>query len=309
VRAAILFGLGLCLNSAGALMDGSMASLGLGGWLGEWLANVRIMGVLQRIALCYLAAVAIYLTSGPRGRVTWTLGLLLGYWLLLRFVPVPGAGAGVFDPRGNLSQWLDALVLGAHCYPGTRFYDPEGLLSTLPAIATCLLGVLAGEWLRTERPLVERLAGLFLAGNLLLFTGALMDLAFPINKQLWTSSYAVLMAGLAMNCLGVCCWLMDLQGWRSWARPFVVFGMNALALFVLAGLVGRALVAIHLPGTEGKEPALKTWLWQHLFLPLTHGDAPLCSVEFASLLYAVCFVSVFFLIAWVMYRKQWFIKV
>lgn len=309
LRAGIIFALGLLLNTSGALLDGSLWRDGPGQWLRDWFGGVRIMGVLQRIALCYLAASAIYLTTRLRGRILWTVALLLGYWLLLCWVPVPGGEAGVFDERRNLSQWLDQVVLGAHCYHGTKFYDPEGLLSTLPAIATCLLGVLAGEWLRAARPPAERVAWLMVAGNVLLFVGAVWDLAFPINKKIWTSSYAVFMAGLAANCFGVWYWLIDAQGWRGWARPFVAFGMNALAMFVLAGLIGRALVEFRLPGVEGAGPTLKAWLWQTLFLPPTRGDAAWWSVEFASLLYALGFVAVFFLIAWVMYRRKWFIKV
>ena len=309
LRAGVIFALGLFLNSFGTLIDGSLAKKGAGGWCADWAANVRILGVLQRIALCYLAASAIYLTARWRGQIAWATGLLAGYWLLMRFVPVPGVGAGILDEKGNLSQWLDQLILGAHCYHGTKFYDPEGILSTLPAIATCLLGVLTGEWLRTDRPAGEKIAWLLVAGNLLLLTGAFMDLAFPINKKLWTSSFTVLMAGLAMNCFGVWYWLIDVQGWRAWARPFVVFGMNAIAMFVLAGVIGRLLIELRVPGAEGKSLALKTWIWDHLFLTLTQGETPWCSVKCASLLYALGFVSLFFLIAWGMYRRKWFMKV
>jgi predicted acyltransferase len=309
IRAAIIFALGLFLSSFGSLIDGSLAKKGLGTWLADWFANVRILGVLQRIALCYLAASAIYLTTRLRGQIVWTVGLLIGYWLVMRCVPVPGGGVGVFDEKGNLSQWLDQAVLGAHCYKGTKFYDPEGLLSTLPALATCLLGIFTGEWLRTERTPAEKVAWLLVAGNLLLFAGALMDLAFPINKKIWTSSFSVFMAGLAMNCFGVCYWLIDVQGWGGWARPFVIFGMNAIAMFVLAGVIGRAIMEISVPLADGQSLALRTWLWDRLFLALTRGETPWCSVKFVSLLYALSFVSVFFLIAWGMYRRKWFIKV
>jgi predicted acyltransferase len=309
VRAGIIFALGLFLNSFGSLIDGSVARKGAGTWLGDWAQSVRILGVLQRIALCYLAASAIYLTTCLRGRIVWTVGLLAGYWLVMRWAPVAGGSTGGFDEQGNFSQWLDQLVLGAHCYKGTKTYDPEGLFSTLPAIATCLLGVLTGEWMRTERPPAERVAWLLVAGNLMLFAGGLMDLACPINKKIWTSTFSVFMAGLAMNCFGVWYWLIDVQGWRAWARPFVIFGMNAIAMFVLAGVIGRAIAEIPMPAAAGQSLSLRSWIWDRCFLALTRGEPALCSANFASLLYALSFVALLFGIAWLMYRRKWFIKV
>ena len=309
VRAAIICGLGLLLNSLGSLLDGSLLRDGPVAWGSHWAGRVRIAGVLQRIGLCYLGASAIYLHTGTRGRVGWVVGLLAGYWLLMRWVPAPGGMAGVFAERGNLSQWLDELVLGAHCYSGTKFYDPEGLLSTLPAIGTCLLGVLTGQWMATDRQPAEKTAWLLVAGNVLLFLGGLMDLALPINKKIWTSSFTVFMAGLAMNCFGVWYWLIDVQGWRKWATPFVIFGMNAISMFVLAGVVGRLLIAIKVPGAGGKPTGLNTWLWDNLFLAVAPGTGNSAVLKFLSLCWALGFVGALFLVAFAMYRRKWFIRV
>ncbi|MBI2813359.1 MAG: DUF5009 domain-containing protein [Opitutae bacterium] len=294
VRAAVIFGLGLLLAAFPfGLLPGHHFSL----------AKLRIPGVLQRIALCYLAASAIFLRTGWRGQAAWTAGLLVGYWALLKLVPVPGYGAGVLEPTGNLAWWIDSHLLAGHTWSGapTPGFDPEGLLSTLPAVATTLLGALAGQMMRrwSGGALTVRLLG---DGAALLAAGGLMGLALPINKNLWTSSYAVFMAGWAMVVLAGFHWLIDVRGWRRWATPLVIYGMNALALFVLAGLIGRLLTLIKWTGADGKDVTLKACIYQGAFVPLA---SPLN----ASLLYAVAFVLLFLVIAWALWRKKWFLKI
>lgn len=308
-RAAIIFALGFFLNSFGWLINGSLAAKGPGPWLEDYLANVRIPGVLQRIALCYLIASLIYLRSGLRGQIAWTAGLLGVYWAAMQLIPVPGCGAGSLAERCNLAQFLDQLILGAHCYRGTEVYDPEGIFSTLPAVATCLFGVLTGRWLRAERPAAEKAAWLFAVSCLLWLAGEVMSWWLPINKKLWTSSYAVFMAGMAGLCLGVAYWFIDVQGWRRWAKPLVIYGMNAITVFVLAGLLGRLSLELKVPGAEGRGVALKAWLYETLFAPLARGDAPLFSPPFVSLLWALGYVLALYLVAWIMYRRRWFLRV
>lgn len=295
VRAAVIFGLGLLLAAFPfGLLPAHHFSL----------ANLRFPGVLQRIALCYLVAAAIFLRTGWRGQVALTTGLLAGYWALLKLVPVPGYGAGHIDEAvGNLAWWIDSHALAGHTWSGAPApgFDPEGLLSTLPAIATTLLGALAGQLMRrwSGGALTVRLLG---GGAVLLTLGWLMSLALPINKNLWTSSYTVFMAGWAMLVLAGFHWLIDVRGWRRWATPFVIYGMNALAMFVLAGLIGRLLVFVKWTGADGKGVTLRAFIYQSVF-------APLASPLNASLLYAVAFVLSFFLIAWAMWRKKWFVKI
>lgn len=293
-RSAIIFALGMLLATF---------PLGL---LGATFdpATVRIPGVLQRIAVCYLVASAVFLRTTWRGQAAWAAGLLLGYWALLLLVPVPGYGAGVLEPQGNLAWWIDSHLLAGHTWRGAPApgFDPEGILSTLPAIATTLLGVLTGHLLRgpetTEKKTIRLLGG----GVALLAVGSLWGLVFPINKNLWTSSYTVFMAGWSMVWLGGFYWLIDVKGWRRWATPFVIYGMNAIVLFVLAGLVGRLLTLVKWTGADDKAVTLKGWLYQTLFTPYL-------SPVNASLAFALSFVAVFFVLGWAMWRKKWFVKI
>lgn len=317
-RSVIIFALGLFLNSFSYFIDGSLFRDGLAAWFENYATTVRVPGVLQRIAVCYLIASAIFLRVGIRGQAIAIVGLLLGYWLLMMVVPVPGYGGGILEKQGNFSEFIDSLVLngpviGTHVWKSSRTWDPEGIVSTIPAIATCLFGVMTGHLLRSKLTAEAKTAWLFAAGNLLLFAGAVMNAWLPINKNLWTSSYSVFMAGMAMNCFGVCYWLIDVQGWRKWAKPFAIYGMNAITVFVLAGVLGRLSLAIEVVNAAGKKVALKTWLYDKLCAPFASPEtAPffgfLASVKNASLMWALLYVLVLYLIAYGMYRRKWFVK-
>lgn len=323
-RAAILFALGLFLAGFGWLIDGSLGAKGLAEWLRDLATNIRIPGVLQRIAVCYLVTIGIVLTVRVRGQIAWLAGLLLGYWALMQFAPFPvnvhGETcwvAGLYEKGANFSAHVDNLVLngpviGTHVWKTAKTWDPEGIVSTLPAIATCLFGVLAGHVLRLRRSPAERTAWMMVGGALLMWLGLLWDLALPINKPIWTSSYAVFMAGLAMICLGVYYWLIDVQGWRTWARPLAIYGMNAITVFVLAGVLGRISLEVKL-GPAGHAVALKSWLFNRLCAPFASPDtAPflgfLASPKNASLLWALMYVTLLYLVAYGMYRRKWFVK-
>jgi len=323
-RAAILFGLGIFLATFSCLVDGSLAEKGIAAWLHDWLTNVRLPGVLQRIAICYLVTMAIFLRASLRGQIAWIAGLLAGYWLLMAFAPFPvnvhGQTryiSGLFEKGDNFSAYVDNLVLngpiiGTHVWKTARTWDPEGIVSTLPAIATCLFGVLAGHLLRTRRPPAEKTAWMMVAGALLMWLGLVMNLWLPINKSLWTSSYAVFMAGLAMICLGVCYWFIDVKGCRTFVKPFAIYGMNAITVFVLAGVLGRISLEVKIGSRENAVP-LKTWLYDRLCMPFASPEtAPLpgflASPKNASLLWALLYVIGLYLAAWVMYRKKWFVK-
>jgi predicted acyltransferase len=293
------------------LVDGSLAQKGFATWLHDSLLNLRIPGVLQRIAVCYLAAMAIFLTTRLRGQVAWIIGLLLGYWALMQFAPIPihAQGetrwvSGLYEKGSNFSAHADNLVLngpviGTHVWKTAKTWDPEGTISTIPAVATCLFGVLAGHLLRSKRSPAEKTAWMMVGGALLMWLGLIWDLALPINKNLWTSSYSVFMAGLAMLCLGVYHWLIDVQGWRAWAKPLAIYGMNAITVFVLAGVLGR-LLSIKIEAA-GKLVSIQAWLFGNLF-------SPLASPRNASLLWALTYVTLLYLVAWGMYRRKWFVK-
>ena len=261
------------------------------------LSTLRLLGVLQRIAICFLAASAIYLTTGVRGQIAWIVSLLTGYWLIMKFAPVPGYGAGNLDVERNFAHYVDRIVLGAHNYRQTGTWDPEGFVSTLPAIATTLFGILAGHVLRLKRDLAERTTWLFVAGNLLLAAGLLCDHWLPINKKLWTSSFSLFMAGLDFVMFAIFVWIVDGLGHRRFVRPLVILGMNAIAVYMASELLDVTLESIHLGSVT-----LRVWLYQTLF-------APLASPINASLLFAVAYTLLMFLIAYALYRRGWFLRV
>ncbi len=316
-RALILFGLGLFLNVFSFLIDGSLARDGLGAWLHTLATTLRIPGVLQRIAICYLAAVTVFLFLKARGQVVALVSLLVVYWLCMAWVPVPGHGAGVLEKEGNFCQFIDSHVLngpviGTHVWKTSRTWDPEGVFSTLPAIASCLFGVLAGRLLRSDQTPHSKAAWLFTGGALLGLAGELMNVWLPINKNLWTSSYAVFMAGLAMLCFGACYWLVDVRGWSRWMKPFEIYGKNAIAVFVLAGVLGRISLEVKV-SSAGEPVALKTFLYGKLFAPFASPDtapflASLASPRNASLMWALAYVLLLYGVAWGMYRRKWFVK-
>ncbi|MCZ2077650.1 MAG: DUF5009 domain-containing protein [Bryobacterales bacterium] len=284
-RAAIIFALGLFLNAFPHFQ----------------LATLRIPGVLQRIAVCYLAAAAIVLYTSVRAQLAILVSLLAGYWILMKSVPVPGYGAGVLEPLGNLAQWIDSRVLAGHMWSHTKTWDPEGILSTLPSIATVLFGVFAGHALRRTGGSTRTLLVLAGSGLLLVFSGELMSLWFPINKNLWSPSFAVLMAGIATLVFTACYWLVDVKRIRAWARPFAIYGMNAIAIYVLAGVLADTLNILKVPAT-GETISLWNWIYTRMFVPLANPFN-------ASLLFALTFVLLLYAVAYFLYRRGWFIKV
>jgi predicted acyltransferase len=274
-------------------------------------ATVRVMGVLPRLAFCYFAAALVFRAVAARPdpvRLRTVLAaagvLLVGYWALLTFVPVPGGTAGDLSPTGNLGAWLDRTVIGeAHLWRQSKTWDPEGLLSTLPAIATALTGVAAGIVLRSSRLTVDKMLLLAGAGLVAVVAGMAWGTRFPINKNLWTSSYVLLTSGLASTTLAVCYWVVDGRSpGKAWCRPLIVFGTNALALFVLSGLLVKTLILIKVAGTDGARVSLYAWIYQHIF-------APLASPKNASLLFAIAALLVLYGILELLYRRRWFLRV
>ena len=317
-RAVIIFALGFSLNSFLYLIDGSLFRDGFAAWFHNYATTVRVPGVLQRIGICYFIATMIYLGTGIRGQIIWIAGLLAGYWVLMVVGPLFGCGTRGLEPHGNFSEYIDNLVLngkviGMHVWKVGKTWDPEGVFSTVPAIATCLFGIMTGHLIRSRQTQESKTAWLCVGGNLLLFAGVVMDIWLPINKKLWTSSYSVFMAGMAMNCFAVCYWLVDVQGWRKWAKPLAIYGMNAIAVFMMAGLLGRILPTIKVASAAGKHVGLQSYLYNTLFAPFASADtAPffgfLASPKNASLMWALLYVTGLYLVAYGMYRRKWFLK-
>jgi predicted acyltransferase len=217
------------------------------GGMSKLWPDIRLLGVLNRIALCYLFASLLFLNLRWRGLVAACVTLLVGYWALMMFVPVPGFGAGVIEPGQNLSNWIDANYLPGKRWDGT--WDPEGLLSTLPAIATCLLGVLSGLWLR--RPCdCPRHKSLWLvsAGVIMVLLGYIWGFQFPVVKKIWTSSFVLVAGGYSVLLLGVFHQVIDVWGKQKWAVPFIWIGANAIVLYFADSIVGFEKLAHRLVG-------------------------------------------------------------
>jgi predicted acyltransferase len=267
----------------------------------EGLATIRIPGVLQRIAVCYLIAGFLALYTSRRVQIGMTFGLLALYWILMKTIHVPGYGAGVWAAEGNLAWYIDSHLLAGHTWRGAPVpgFDPEGIFSTIPAIATTMFGVFTGAYLRSEHSKEEKTAWMFVAGNILLLLGLIMDNWLPINKMVWSSSYAVFMAGLALVVLACCYWILDVKGYRGWEKPFAIYGQNAITVFVLSGLIGR-LTSFKL---SGMDVSIKSWYYQTFFVSL-FGD-PMA----ASFAHSIAFMLFLYAIAYFMYRMKWFIKV
>jgi predicted acyltransferase len=293
------------------------------------MSHLRIYGVLTRIALCYLCAGLICLvTQRTRTLLTISAVLLVGYWALMRFVPVPGFGIPthdipLLDPDRNLAAWLDRginaftqrTIHTGVLYEHTR--DPEGFLSTLPSIATTLLGCVAALWLRrvdapasTFPPRITReqcAMGLFLSGLSSLAAGLLWNLWFPINKNLWTSSYVLFAAGCSLLGLAVCYWLLDVRRlndtrvgrWLTW--PWLVFGSNAIVAYAMSIVIVKTMLLIKV---QDGDKTITAWFWvyRHIF-------ARTNSTELTSLAFGLAFVAVCFIPNWLLWRKRIFVKI
>ncbi len=267
------------------------------------LSTIRLTGVLQRISVCYLFASIIFLNTRWRTQALIAAALLVGYWALLVWTPVTGYALGDLSKQGSVASVVDRAVLGNHIWKGgDKIYDPEGLLSTIPAIATTLLGILCGHWLRTRRDALDKVSGLFVAGVAGIVVGWIWHWWFPINKALWTSSYVLFTAGMALQLLALCYWLIDIKGYRRWALPFRVFGVNALALFVLSGLAARSMNLWKMPRLNGKPGNLQTFIYEHVF-------AGWASPENGSLFYALIYILIWLGLMWILYRREIYLKV
>jgi predicted acyltransferase len=286
-RSAMLFVLGLVVN----------------GYPHFPLHTLRIYGVLQRIALCYLIGSLLYLVS----RKVWVqatlfVAALVTYWILMRWVPVPGYGVPgrdipLLDPNANLVAWIDRHLLPGRLYEGVR--DPEGLLSTLPAVGTLLLGTMTAWWLRRAGELRQKLTMLLLGGVVALAAGALWGHWFPINKKLWTSSYVLWAGGWSLLACGFCFWLVEMRRQRRGLTPWLIFGTNAIAAYMFAELLQSTIGVLHVSSTV----SVQRWLYLHIFAATISWPA------WASLAYSICFVVVCFVPIALLYRKRIYIRI
>lgn len=282
-RTLILFGLGLFLNLF-PVFD---------------FSTVRIPGVLQRIAVVYLVASFLFLRLSVRG-IAWTAGvILIAYYVCMTLIPVPGIGPANLEPETNLGAWIDRNVFTTnHLWRSSKTWDPEGLLSTIPAVATALAGILCGLWLKKADDPGNKIAWMYTFGVAGILAGLVWDLFFPINKALWTSSYVLYSGGWAVCGLALLYWLIDVKGYRKFTTPFVIYGINAITVFFVSGLVPRILTRI----SVGEGMNLRQWLYETFYTTwLTPANA--------SLAWAISYVLGWYLILWIMYRKGVIIKV
>lgn len=289
-RACILFALGLVVN----------------GFPYFPLATLRIYGVLQRIAICFLIASIVYLLDRrPASKIVLVVLALFGYWVLLRWVPVPGFGMPgrdipLFDPTRNLGAYIDRHIFPGRLYRGVR--DPEGLLSNIPALGTTLLGMLTAMWLRSKRTASIKAWGMLAGGILGIILGQVWGLWFPINKNLWSSSYVLFAAGIALVALSICYWAIDIKNWKTgWTYVWLAFGMNAITAYVFSELLSPTLYAINVhSGTTAV--SLSGYLFARCFSGIP-------SHHLASLAYSVTIVAICFIPAAILYRRKIFLKV
>ena len=277
------------------------------------LYHWRIMGVLQRIGLAYMVAALLTQNRSVRRQITTIAALLFGYWGVMTLLPVPDSGVMGYltlnDGPRTMAAWWDRFFLdwsrfglGNHTWVNSLTWDPEGILSTIPAIGTAMLGNLAGQWIGTKRPLVDRLNGLFGAGALGMMVGLVWNWVFPINKSIWTSSYVVFTVGMACVSLATIMWLVDVNGLKRWTKPFVIYGMNPMVAFAGSALVARFIYSVLHVNYQGQSVPLETAIYQVAF-------ASWLSPVNASLAFAISFVLMFYGILYVLYRKQIFFKV
>ena len=278
------------------------------------LSTLRLVGVLPRIGVVYIITSLIFLKANIKTQAIIGVLLLLGYWAVMTLIPVPGYGSPnlnvvtlvnpatqeTFAP--NLAGWLDKLILGNHMWKVSKVWDPEGILSTIPAIATCLSGVMLGHWLRTKNDPSNKTAWIFVFGNIGLVLGVIWDMWFPLNKSLWTSSYVMFTSGMALLFFGMCYWLIDVKGIKWWTKPFVVYGMNAITVFALSGLLAKTMGIIKITNELGEKISLNRYLYELIFVPMF-------SPINASLAWAISYILIWLGLMWILYAKKIFIKV
>jgi predicted acyltransferase len=286
-RTIILFLLGLILSGFpfGLMLEHEFS----------W-STLRIPGVLQRIAIVYMVASVLFLATNTKFQYLFTGFILILYAALMSFIPVPGVGYANFEPTTNLAAWLDYTLLGSHLWSGTKVWDPEGILSTLPAIGTAMIGIFFGNLLRSDKDQTTKTVWLYTWGVILMAAGWIWDGWFPINKNIWTSSYVLYTGGLALLFLGFCYWFIDVKKITWWIKPFHVYGMNAITVFFLSGIVGRLLYMIKWETAQGTEITLKQYIFDTFFLSWLN-------LVNASLAFAISYILIWLGLMCILYAR------
>lgn len=271
----------------------------------EAFEDVRIPGVLQRIGIVYFFTSILYLKTNLKTQLIVAASILLIYWILMAFIPVPGFGPANFDKGTNLAAWLDNLLLNGHLWASSKTWDPEGILSTLPAIGTGIMGMFIGQILKMQITKIEIVKKLAIAGIVLVALGLLWNTFFPINKSLWTSSYVLYTAGIATICLTLLYYIIDVANYTKWTKLFLIWGVNPMIVFFFSGIIPRALSAIKVQSPEiaSEEISLQTSIYKYGIA--TWFENPLN----ASLAYAILYAIFWSCILWIFYKKKLIFKV
>jgi predicted acyltransferase len=315
-RGALIFLFGLLINGFPYFTWGNVAGVvdpSLGERIVDRLLHWRILGVLQRIGIAYTIAALLTLRTTVRQQIVILASLLFGYWIVMTVLPVPGEGAiGAVlldQPTRTMAAWVDRAVLdwsrwglGNHLWASSVRWDPEGVLSTVPAVGSVMLGNLAGRWIAERRPLTERLAGLSAAAGLAMMAGLMWNWSFPINKSLWTSSYALFTAGVAALGLAIVMWIVDFNRVRRFTTPFVVYGVNPIVAFVGSAVMARCIYSIFKVTYDGERIPLQQGIYRALF------ESWLSPVN-ASLAFAIAFVAFWYGILLLLHRRGIILKV
>ena len=308
-RSLLIFGIGMFLNWFPFIKYNDA-----GNFVAKPFENLRIFGVLQRIAISYFFASVIVHYFKVRGSFVVGMFILLGYW----FLSVAANPSDPFSLNGWFGTNIDKAILGEkHMYHGEGIaFDPEGLMNSFAAIVQVILGYLVGNYILQKGKTHEMLNGLFVAGCVLVFTGFCWDMVFPLNKKIWTSSYTIYTTGLALLVLSMMIYLLDFKnnpqdpvGKPIWSRFFDVFGKNALFIFAMSALIPKSLALIRISNgfsDAGKPKYLSplNWFYETLCKPIFSGDP-----RIGSLIYALCFISMMWFLAWVLDKKKIYIKV
>ena len=271
----------------------------------EAFQEVRIPGVLQRIGIVYFFISLLYLKTNLKTQLLVAASILLGYWIVMAFVPVPGFGAANFEKGTNLAAWLDNLVLKGHLWSVSKTWDPEGILSTLPAVVTGILGMFIGQILNLKIQQTEILKKIAAVGFALLIAGLLWSLLFPLNKSLWTSSYVLYTAGIATLCLTVLYFLIDIANYKKWTKLFLIWGVNPMIVFFFSGIIPRVLssITIQNPKIASEQINLQSYFYKFCIVPVFSNPMN------ASLTFAVLYAIFWSLILWVFYKNKLIFKV
>lgn len=271
----------------------------------EEYQDVRLLGVLQRIGIVYFFVSLIYLKTNLKTQLLVAASLLVGYWILMAFVPVPEFGPANFEKGTNLAAWLDNLILNGHLWSAAKTWDPEGILSTIPSIATGILGMFIGQILNLEIPKIEILKKIGIAGIVLVITGLIWNIIFPINKPLWSSSYALYTAGIASLSLAVLYYIIDIANYKKWTKLFLIWGVNPMIVFFFSGIIPRVLSGIKIknPKIDHEQISFLSYLYKFCIVPVFNNPMN------ASLAYALIYAVFWSLILWFFYKNKLIFKV